>query len=187
MLNNIWVFIAGILVFHAGRLCAPRSGPYPSEKCGQRCEDMADAIVGILAFLQLDTPSPLVQAVASGLKWKLSSADTTTTPLSMRRARPRHFLPGGVCRNGRHHRIWRHGGTHKVFRLPGVQPRDVCLRIPSCRHWTWGGGLIAQMSIGDAVCSDFAGSASFTWSAVSLPYGSDVPRTSNWQILPTEL
>ena len=38
---------------------------------------------------------------------------------------------------------------------------------PVVVHWTWGGGLIAQMSIGDAVYSDFAGWASFTWSAVS--------------------
>ena len=30
---------------------------------------------------------------------------------------------------------------------------------PVVVHWTWGGGLIAQMSIGDAVYSDFAGSA----------------------------
>ena len=29
---------------------------------------------------------------------------------------------------------------------------------PVVVHWTWGGGLIAQMSIGDAVYSDFAGS-----------------------------
>ncbi len=30
---------------------------------------------------------------------------------------------------------------------------------PVVVHWTWGGGLIANMSIGDAVYSDFAGSA----------------------------
>ncbi|MEZ5216130.1 MAG: ammonium transporter [Ilumatobacteraceae bacterium] len=29
---------------------------------------------------------------------------------------------------------------------------------PVVVHWTWGGGLIAQMNIGDAVYSDFAGS-----------------------------
>ena len=29
---------------------------------------------------------------------------------------------------------------------------------PIVVHWTWGGGLIAQISIGDAVYSDFAGS-----------------------------
>ena len=29
---------------------------------------------------------------------------------------------------------------------------------PVVVHWTWGGGLIAEMSIGDAVYSDFAGS-----------------------------
>ncbi|MGB1285539.1 MAG: hypothetical protein ACPG7F_03310, partial [Aggregatilineales bacterium] len=30
---------------------------------------------------------------------------------------------------------------------------------PVVVHWTWGGGMIANMSIGDAVYSDFAGSA----------------------------
>jgi Amt family ammonium transporter len=32
------------------------------------------------------------------------------------------------------------------------------LIYPVVVHWTWGGGLIAQLSIGDAVYSDFAGS-----------------------------
>ena len=32
------------------------------------------------------------------------------------------------------------------------------LIYPIVVHWTWGGGLIAQISIGDAVYSDFAGS-----------------------------
>ena len=119
-------------------------------------------------------------------KWKLFPRRLRRLLRFRRRLEPGHdiLLPGGVCRNGRHHRIGRHGGTYKVFRLSGVQPRDVRLHLSSCRPLDLGWRThrpnvnrrrcvlrlrrIRHRSHGRRYrCS----------------HGSDVPRTSNWQIL----
>ena len=86
VLNNIWVFIAGILVFfmQAGFALLEAGLTRAKNVVNIFAKNMADAIVGILAFSQLVTPSLLVRVAASGLEVEtFSSAATTITPPSM--------------------------------------------------------------------------------------------------------
>ena len=54
---------------------------------------------------------------------------------------------------------------------------------PVVVHWTWGGGLIAEMNIGDAVYSDFAGSGIVHMTGgVAALMGAILVGTSNRQV-----
>jgi Amt family ammonium transporter len=165
VLDNIWILIAGILVFfmQAGFALVEAGLTRAKNVVNIFAKNMADAIIGIFAFFATG------YAIAFG-----GGNDIIGT---------NNFFLGGLDVN-------EIGGSgvgnltpatffffQAVFAATAVTICSgamaertkftsylifgtiMCAVIyPVVVHWTWGGGLIAQISIGDAVYSDFAGS-----------------------------
>lgn len=163
VLNNIWVFIAGVLVFfmQAGFALVEAGLTRAKNVVNIFAKNMSDAVVGVLAFF------------ACGFAFAYGG-DNTFIGDSM------FFLSGGDAFG-----IAEEGALslstdfffQSVFAATAVTIASgamaertkfssyllfstvMCALIyPVVVHWTWGGGLIARMEVGDAVFSDFAGS-----------------------------
>ncbi len=168
ILDNIWVFIAGCLVFfmQAGFALVEAGLTRAKNVVNIFAKNMADAIVGITAwfacgyafafggggkwigseafflngqdltsFPGLDDPSAVHLTVATTFFFQAVFAATAVTIASGAMAERTKF------------------SSYLIFATV------MCAIIyPVVVHWTWGTGLIAQMNIGDAVYSDFAGS-----------------------------
>ena len=86
VLNNIWVFIAGILVFfmQAGFALLEAGLTRAKNVVNIFAKNMADAVIGILAFFATGYAFAFGSVAASGLEVEtFSSAATTITPPSM--------------------------------------------------------------------------------------------------------
>ena len=163
VLNNLWVFIAGILVFfmQAGFALVEAGLTRAKNVVNIFAKNMADAIVGILAFFATGYAFAFG---SGGNKWLGSdnfflggfddysafdgglSPATTFFFQAVFAATAVTIASGAMAERTKF-------TAYLVFSLV------MCAFIyPVVVHWTWGGGLIAQMSIGDAVYSDFAGS-----------------------------
>jgi ammonium transporter, Amt family len=162
-LNNIWVFVAGVLVFfmQAGFALVEAGLTRAKNVVNIFAKNIADAIVGILAFFAvgfafafgggndfigtdgfflsgLDTFGIAEEgglSVATVFFFQAVFAATAVTIASGAMAERTKF------------------SAYLVFSVV------MCAFIyPVVVHWTWGGGLIAQLNFDDAVYSDFAGS-----------------------------
>ncbi|MGI9604132.1 MAG: ammonium transporter [Acidimicrobiales bacterium] len=163
VLDNLWVFIAGVLVFlmQAGFGLVEAGLTQSKNVANIMAKNLADMVIGVLAFFAVG------YAFAFG-----SGNDLFGTEF---------FLLDGAG-------LFENSGvgnlTHAtlfffqvVFAATAVtiasgamaeRTKFVSYLIfaalmtgiiyPVVVHWTWGGGLIAQLSVGDAVYSDFAGS-----------------------------
>lgn len=161
-LNNIWVFIAGILVFfmQAGFALVEAGLTRAKNVVNIFAKNMADAIVGITAWFAVG----YAFAFGGDGRWIgsdgffLAGEDLATIPeggLSVATvfffqavfaATAVTIASGAMAERTKF-------GAYLMFSAV------MCAFIyPVVVHWTWGGGLIAGMSIGDAVYSDFAGS-----------------------------
>jgi Amt family ammonium transporter len=163
ILDNLWVFIAGCLVFfmQAGFALVEAGLTRAKNVVNIFAKNMADAIVGISAwfacgwafafgpgggkFLGTDQfflegadlliPAEGGLSIATSFFFQAVFAATAVTIASGAMAERTKF------------------SSYLIFAVV------MCAIIyPVVVHWTWGGGFIAQMSIGDAVYSDFAGS-----------------------------
>ncbi|MGI9644148.1 MAG: ammonium transporter [Ilumatobacteraceae bacterium] len=163
ILNNVWVFLAGVLVFfmQAGFALVEAGLTRAKNVVNIFAKNIADAVVGVLAFF------------ACGFAFAYGG-DGTFIGDSM------FFLSGGDAFG-----IAEEGALslstdfffQSVFAATAVTIASgamaertkftsylifsvvMCAFIyPVVVHWTWGGGLIADIEIGDAVYSDFAGS-----------------------------
>ena len=163
ILNNIWVFIAGVLVFfmQAGFALVEAGLTRAKNVVNIFAKNMADAIIGVLAFFAVGF------AIAYG-----GDGDIVGTS--------GFFLSGGDAFG-----IAEEGALtlstdfffQSVFAATAVTIASgamaertkftsylvfsvfMCAIIyPVVVHATWGGGIIAKIKIGDAVFSDFAGS-----------------------------
>jgi Amt family ammonium transporter len=161
-LNNIWVFVAGILVFfmQAGFALVEAGLTRAKNVVNIFAKNMADAIIGILAFfatgyafafggdgafIGTDGFFLLGEDLAAIPEGGLSTA-TAFFFQAVFAATAVTIASGAMAER-----------TKFVSYL--VFSAVMCALIyPVIVHWTWGGGLIADISIGDAVYSDFAGS-----------------------------
>jgi Amt family ammonium transporter len=163
ILDNIWVFIAGCLVFfmQAGFALVEAGLTRAKNVVNIFAKNMADATVGITAwfatgwafafgpgggkyigsdqfFLEgadLAIPVDGGLSIATSFFFQAVFAATAVTIASGAMAERTKFP------------------AYLLFALV------MCAFIyPVVVHWTWGGGWIAEMNIGDAVYSDFAGS-----------------------------
>jgi Amt family ammonium transporter len=163
VLNNVWVFIAGVLVFfmQAGFALVEAGMTRAKNVVNIFAKNMADAIVGILAFFAcgyafafggdnsfignegfflsgLDAFGISAEgdlSVATFFFFQAVFAATAVTIASGAMAERTKF------------------SSYLIFSA------IMCAVIyPVVVHWTWGGGLIAELEFGDAVYSDFAGS-----------------------------
>ena len=164
VLNNIWVFIAGILVFfmQAGFALVEAGLTRAKNVVNIFAKNMSDAIVGILAFFACGYAfafgSGGSSLIGSG-NWFLTGFDdysafdgglspaTTFFFQAVFAATAVTIASGAMAERTKF-------SAYLVFSLV------MCAFVyPIVVHWTWGGGMIANISIGDAVYSDFAGSA----------------------------
>ena len=161
-LNNLWVFIAGVLVFfmQAGFALVEAGLTRAKNVVNIFAKNMADAIVGILAFFAsgyalsfggdgwfMGTEGFFLDGLdmAAIPEGGLSPA-TTFFFQAVFAATAVTIASGAMAERTKF-------STYLIFSVV------MCAFIyPVVVHWTWGGGLIADIQIGDAVFSDFAGS-----------------------------
>jgi ammonium transporter, Amt family len=165
-LDNIWILIAGVLVFfmQAGFALVEAGLTRAKNVVNIFAKNLSDALIGVLAFLAVG----YAFAFGSGGGWFIGS--------------------GGYFLSGANPFEWGSSGVGNltspaffffqvVFAATAVTIASgamaertkftsylvfsavmTALIYPIVVHWTWGGGLIARIQIGDAVYSDFAGS-----------------------------
>ena len=160
ILDNIWVFIAGCLVFfmQAGFALVEAGLTRAKNVVNIFAKNLSDALVGVLCFFAvgyafafggdgalIGTDNFFLQGVDGTITDGLSGyttfffqvvfAATAVTIASGAMAERTKFI------------------SYLVF--SAVMTAFI---YPVVVHWTWGGGMISRISIGDAVYSDFAGS-----------------------------
>lgn len=166
VLDNVWVFIAGILVFlmQAGFGFVEAGLTRAKNVANIMAKNLADVAIGVIAFFAvgyafafggdgkwigtdlffLGSGEGLFEIGGSGVGnltiatfffFQVVFAATAVTIASGAMAERTKF------------------SSYLIF---GAVMTAVI--YPVVVHWTWGGGLIAQMSVGDAIYSDFAGS-----------------------------
>ncbi len=164
ILNNIWVFIAGVLVFfmQAGFALVEAGLTRAKNVVNIFAKNMADAIIGILAFFACGF------AFAYGGDGDLIGDSMFF--LSGRRRVRGFAAEGGLSVAPTFFFQAVFAATAVTIASGAMAERTkfssylvfsaiMCGFIyPVVVHWTWGGGIIAQIEIGDAVFSDFAGS-----------------------------
>jgi ammonium transporter, Amt family len=163
ILDNIWVFIAGALVFfmQAGFALVEAGLTRAKNVVNIFAKNMMDAVVGVLAFFacgyafafgsgggkfigsgayflsgqDLSIPADGGLSTATIFFFQVVFAATAVTIIS-----------GGMAERT------------KFISYLFISLAMTAFIYPVVVHWTWGGGWIAQMNVGDAVYSDFAGS-----------------------------
>jgi len=162
-LNNLWVFIAGVFVFfmQAGFALVEAGLTRAKNVVNIFAKNIADAIIGVLAFFATGYAFAFGSGggkwIGSG-EYFLTGEDIAAIP------------PGGLSIATTFFFQAVFAATAVTIASGSMAERTkftsylifstvMCAFIyPVVVHWTWGGGLIAEMSIGDAVYSDFAGS-----------------------------
>jgi len=162
-LNNLWVFIAGIFVFfmQAGFALVEAGLTRAKNVVNIFAKNMSDAIVGVLAFFA----SGYALAFGGGGGWFmgtdsffLEGNDLADIPAGGLSVATTFFFQAVFAATA----VTIASGAmaeRTKFSAYVVFSAIMCAFIyPIVVHWTWGGGLIADINIGDAVYSDFAGS-----------------------------
>ncbi|MDJ0769238.1 MAG: ammonium transporter [Ilumatobacter sp.] len=161
-LNNLWVFIAGCLVFfmQAGFALVEAGLTRAKNVVNIFAKNMADAIIGVTAFFATG------YALAfGGDGWFagtdaffLAGEDMAAIPEGGLSVATTFFFQAVFAATAV---TIASGAMAERTKFPAylIFAAVMCAFIyPVVVHWTWGGGLIADIEIGDAVYSDFAGS-----------------------------
>jgi len=162
-LNNLWVFLAGVLVFfmQAGFALVEAGLTRAKNVVNIFAKNIADAVVGILAFFA----TGYAFAFGESGGWFIGTDNFFLDGLDMA------AIPeGGLSPATTFFFQAVFAATAVTIASGAMAERTkftsylifsvvMCAFIyPVVVHWTWGGGLIADIQIGDAVFSDFAGS-----------------------------
>jgi ammonium transporter, Amt family len=162
-LNNIWVFIAGVLVFfmQAGFALVEAGLTRAKNVVNIFAKNIADAVIGILAFFA----TGYAFAFGDSGGWFIGTSNFFLQDLDLA------AIPeGGLSPATTFFFQAVFAATAVTIASGAMAERTkfsaylifsavMCAVIyPVVVHWTWGGGLIADIQIGDAVFSDFAGS-----------------------------
>ncbi len=162
-LNNIWVFIAGVLVFfmQAGFALVEAGMTRAKNVVNIFAKNMTDAIVGILAFFA----TGWAFAFGDSGGWFIGTSNFFLQDLDLA------AIPEGGLSPGTSFFFQAVFAATAVTIASGAMAERtkywsyvifsaiMCAFIyPVIVHWTWGGGLIADIDINGAVFSDFAGS-----------------------------
>jgi Amt family ammonium transporter len=165
ILDNIWVFIAGALVFfmQAGFALVEAGLTRAKNVVNIFAKNLSDALIGVLAFFACgyafafggsgkwigDSEFFLSSSGATELGSSGIGSLTTATFFFFQvvfAATAVTIASGAMAERTKFTSYLIFSAVMTGFIYPVVV------------HWTWGGGLIADMHIGDAVYSDFAGS-----------------------------
>jgi Amt family ammonium transporter len=162
-LNNIWVFVAGVLVFfmQAGFALVEAGMTRAKNVVNIFAKNMTDAIVGILAFFA----TGWAFAFGESGGWFIGTSNFFLQDLDLA------AIPEGGLSPGTSFFFQAVFAATAVTIASGAMAERtkywsyvifsavMCAFIyPVIVHWTWGGGLIADIDINGAVYSDFAGS-----------------------------
>ena len=162
-LNNIWVFIAGVLVFfmQAGFALVEAGMTRAKNVVNIFAKNMTDAVVGILAFFA----TGWAFAFGESGGWFIGTSNYFLTDLDLA------AIPEGGLSPATSFFFQAVFAATAVTIASGAMAERtkfwsyvifsavMCAFIyPVIVHWTWGGGLIADIDINGAVFSDFAGS-----------------------------
>jgi Amt family ammonium transporter len=162
-LNNIWVFIAGVLVFfmQAGFALVEAGLTRAKNVVNIFAKNMTDAVVGILAFFA----TGWAFAFGESGGWFIGTSNFFLTDLDLA------AIPEGGLSPATSFFFQAVFAATAVTIASGAMAERtkfwsyvifsavMCAFIyPVVVHWTWGGGLIADININGAVFSDFAGS-----------------------------
>ena len=162
-LNNIWVFIAGVLVFfmQAGFALVEAGMTRAKNVVNIFAKNMTDAVVGILAFFA----TGWAFAFGESGGWFIGTSNFFLTDLDLA------AIPEGGLSPATSFFFQAVFAATAVTIASGAMAERtkfwsyvifsavMCAFIyPVIVHWTWGGGLIADIDINGAVFSDFAGS-----------------------------
>ncbi|HUS43000.1 MAG TPA: ammonium transporter [Ilumatobacteraceae bacterium] len=162
-LNNIWVFIAGVLVFfmQAGFALVEAGMTRAKNVVNIFAKNMTDAVVGILAFFA----TGWAFAFGDSGGWFIGTSNFFLQDLDLA------AIPEGGLSPGTSFFFQAVFAATAVTIASGAMAERtkfwsyvifsavMCAFIyPVIVHWTWGGGLIADIDINGAVFSDFAGS-----------------------------
>jgi Amt family ammonium transporter len=163
MLDNIWVFIAGVLVFfmQAGFALVEAGLTRSKNVVNIFAKNLSDALIGVLAFYAVgyglafgNGADPgwfagsdffFLQGVDGTIDGGLSGY-TSFFFQAVFAATAVTIASGAMAERTKF-------SAYLLFSLAMT-----AVIYPIVVHWTWGGGLIADIQIGDAVYSDFAGS-----------------------------
>ncbi len=162
VLDNLWVFIAGVLVLfmQAGFAMLEAGLTRVKNVSNIMAKNLADASIGILAFFFVGYALAYGDGGNDIFGWgsfALSGADLFDISGGLSTATDFFFqavfaatavtiASGAMAERTKF-------STYLVFSLV-----TTAIIYPIVVHWTWGGGLISKIQIGDAVYSDFAGS-----------------------------
>jgi len=162
-LNNIWVFIAGILVFfmQAGFALVEAGLTRAKNVVNIFAKNMADACLGITAWFATGYAFAFGgggNSFIGGEGFFLQGEDLATIPSEGLSVATVFFFQAVFAATA----VTIASGAmaeRTKFSAYLIFAAVMCAFIyPLVVHWTWGGGWISEMSIGDAVYSDFAGS-----------------------------
>ena len=162
-LNNIWVFIAGILVFfmQAGFALVEAGLTRAKNVVNIFAKNMADACLGITAWFATGYAFAFGDGGNSffgGDGFFLAGQDMATIPSEGLSVATTFFFQAVFAATA----VTIASGAmaeRTKFSAYLIFAGVMCAVIyPVVVHMTWGGGWIAERSIGDAVYSDFAGS-----------------------------
>ncbi len=163
VLDNLWVFIAGVLVFlmQAGFGMVEAGLTRSKNVANIMAKNLADMVIGTLAFFAVG----FGLAFGNGNKWfgtqffflndaNVIGADQTEGLTNgtlfffqvVFAATAVTIASGAMAERTKFH-------AYLIFSAVMT-----AIIYPLVVHWTWGGGFISELSIGDAVYSDFAGS-----------------------------
>jgi Amt family ammonium transporter len=163
ILDNIWVFIAGCLVFfmQAGFALVEAGLTRAKNVVNIFAKNLSDAVVGITAWFAcgwafaFGGSGKLIGGSSQYFLWNQDLGIPVEGGLSLATsfffqavfaATAVTIASGAMAERTKF-------SSYLIFSFL------MCAFVyPVIVHWTWGGGLIAQMHIGDAVYSDFAGS-----------------------------
>ena len=165
VLDNIWVLVAGVLVFfmQAGFALLEAGLTRSKNVTNIMAKNLADMSVGVLAFL----------AVGYGLAFGAGNAWWGTEGFFLSGSGLFEFGSSGVGNLSTATFFFfqvvfaatavtiASGAMAERARFKAYLLFSLAMTAfiyPMVVHWTWGGGLIADISIGGAVYSDFAGS-----------------------------
>ena len=166
-LDNLWLIIAGVLVFlmQAGFALVEAGLTRAKNVVNIFAKNMSDALVGVIMFLAVGYAFAFggdggwfiglggwFLSGSNPFEWGSSGVGTLTTPTFfffqvVFAATAVTIASGAMAERTKFKAYLVFSAIMTAFIYPVVV------------HWTWGGGLIAKINIGDAVYSDFAGSS----------------------------
>ena len=162
ILDNIFVFLAGCLVFfmQAGFALVEAGLTRAKNVVNIFAKNMMDAVVGVLCFFAVG----YAFAFGGDGKWIgdsaffLSGQDLMIPPEGGLSTATVFFFQVVFAATAVTIVSGAMAERTKFVSYLIISAVMTAFIYPVVVHWTWGGGLIAQMNIGDAVYTDFAGS-----------------------------